>query len=147
MGPLIDMGGKRKTRFRFFLNPYPDMACTRCPKCEAKTKQRKLPLVIHIEPQTLCVLNKTCRFCPSCELVIARRSQIDPILTEMFDQQADEINRGEYLCVGTLDRADWREGNRQRLSVSQAVGRVWEFKDHLQFEVRGGWGRSTDPRL
>ena len=37
------------TRFYFFLNPYADMAFTRCPKCEAKTKQRKLPLAVRNE--------------------------------------------------------------------------------------------------
>lgn len=139
------MSRKRKTRYRFFLNPYADMACTRCPKCEAKTRQRKLPLVIHIDPDTLCILNKTCRFCPYCELLIARRSQVDPILAGMFQQHADKINRGEYLVVGTLDRADWREGNKQRLTPSQVVDRTWIFKDQLEFEVRGGWGPADSP--
>jgi len=36
---------QERTRYRFFLNPYPDMAFTKCPKCETKTRQRKLPLV------------------------------------------------------------------------------------------------------
>ena len=47
-GSLTDRDGHR-----FFLNPYEDMAFTKCPKCEAKTKVRKFPLVIHIEPTQL----------------------------------------------------------------------------------------------
>lgn len=133
------MSSKTRTRYYFFLNPYPDMAFTRCPKCEANTKQRKFPLVIHIEPQTLCVLNKTCRFCPSCELLIARRSEIEPMLTSMFEQQRDQIERGDNLVIGTLDRADWQMGQKQQLSPSQTVDRAWVFKDQWQFEVRGGW--------
>jgi MinD superfamily P-loop ATPase len=102
----------RRTRFFFFLNPYADMAFTRCPKCEAKTKLKKLPLVIHVEPQTICVLNKTCRFCPACELVIARQSEIEPMLRAIVNDRRAVIEMGEYLVVGTLDRVDWRAGQK-----------------------------------
>ena len=131
---------KTRTRFYFFLNPYADMAFTRCPKCEAKTKVRKLPLAIHIEPQTLCVLNKTCRFCPACELVIARQSELEPLLMSMFPGDRSTIQEGDYLVIGTLDRADWRAGRHEWWSPAEALDHAWVFKDHLLFEVRGGWG-------
>ncbi len=129
------------TRFYFFLNPYADMAFTRCPKCEGKTKQRKLPLAIHIRPRTFCVLNKTCRFCPACELVIARQSEMEALLVSMFEDECSKIEQGDYVVVGTLDRADWRAGREEEWSPSEAIDRVWVFKDHWQFEVQGGWGR------
>ncbi len=47
----------KKKRHRFFLSPYMDNAFTRCPKCEGKTKLRKFPLVIHIEPRQIFLLN------------------------------------------------------------------------------------------
>ena len=56
--------GKGKPCFAFFLNPYPDQRFTRCPKCEGKTKLRKLPLLIHLQPINLMALNKSCRYCP-----------------------------------------------------------------------------------
>ncbi len=129
-----------RTRFYFFLNPYADMAFTRCPKCEDKTKQRKLPLAIHIRPRTFCVLNKTCRFCPACELVIARQSEVEPLLMLTFEDECSKIEQGDYLVVGTLDRADWRAGVKEEWSASEGIGRVWEFKDHWGFEVQRGWG-------
>ena len=46
-----------KTRHYFFLNPYDDAAFTKCPKCNTKTMARKIPFVIHIEPQQVFVLN------------------------------------------------------------------------------------------
>jgi hypothetical protein len=133
---------EHRTRFDFFLNPYEDMAFTRCPLCEAKTKQRKLPLAIHIEPRTFCVLNKTCRFCTVCELVIARRSELEPLLASMLEDEKARIESGDYLVLGTLDRADWRAGCVEQWTPAHALDRVWLFKDHKQFEIRGGWVRS-----
>src|SRR6266567_9481953 len=46
--------GKQPPRYRFFLNPYQDMRFTRCPQCDNKTRLRKLPLIIHLEP--FCIL-------------------------------------------------------------------------------------------
>ena len=50
--------GKQPPRYRFFLNPYTDMRFTRCPQCNGKTLQRKLPLVIHVDPMLMMSLNK-----------------------------------------------------------------------------------------
>ena len=53
--------GKQKPRFRFILNPYSDVRFTRCPRCQGKTKQRKLPLLIHVDPMQLIALNNDVR--------------------------------------------------------------------------------------
>jgi hypothetical protein len=138
----MSAASRHKTRFDFFLNPYDDIAFTRCPRCQAKTKLRKLPLAIHIEPTTFCMLNKTCRMCITCELVIARRSELEQLLASMVEDDGDRIKRGEYVVFGTLDRADWRAGHVERWTPAQAIDRVWLFKDHKQFETSGGWMRS-----
>ncbi len=62
--------GKQPPRYTFFFNPYTDALFTRCPKCEGKTRQKKLPLVIHIDDWGMMVLNKTCRHCPGCDLLV-----------------------------------------------------------------------------
>ena len=62
----------RDKRHYFFLNPYQDIAFTKCPKCLAKTKVRKFPLVIHIEPHQLFLLNKSCRYCIACDVRVRR---------------------------------------------------------------------------
>jgi len=48
-------------KHRFFLSPYQGMAFTKCPKCDNKTKLRKIPLAIHVEPLQLVVINKECK--------------------------------------------------------------------------------------
>ncbi len=146
-------GGKpERTRYRFFLSPYPDMAFTRCPKCETKTGQRRLPLVIHIEPRQLFILNKTCRYCERCDLLIARKADVEAMMAETFATRAPDIVGNEYLVIGTLDRADWREGAQSMLRPAEVIDRVYVFEDVWDFEVDpGGWypacSRSAAPTI
>jgi hypothetical protein len=133
-----------RTRHLFFLNPYSDVAFTKCPKCEGKTRQRKLPLVIHIEPNQMLVLNKTCRYCPSCDLVIARQSELEPLMAAAFTDRRPGVVGNEYLVVGTLDRSDWSEQTRGTGAGApkDVLQRTWVFKDQLHFRMTGGWMRA-----
>ena len=142
--------GKRqphRTRHLFFLNPYSDVAFTKCPKCEGKTRLRKLPLVIHIEPDQMLVLNKTCRYCPGCDLVIARQSELEPLMAAAFAERRPEVVGNEYLVVGTLDRSNWRAQMREPSEArapSDMLDRAWIFKDQLHFKMTGGWVRASE---
>jgi hypothetical protein len=129
-----------KPRHRFFLNSYKDCAFTKCPKCETKTKVRKFPLVIHIEPQQLFLLNKQCKYCPSCDLIIAKKQEIEPLMAAVFIQNNPKIIGNNYVVMGTVDKKDWREGDKNLLSPSEMVGCIYIFKDVWDFEViPAGW--------
>ena len=80
-------GSKLKKKHKFFLNPYSDCAFTKCPKCETKTKVRKFPLVIHIEPQQIFLLNKQCKYCPNCDLIIVKKQEIESLMTASFMEE------------------------------------------------------------
>jgi len=125
---------KPKRRHFFFLNPYEDAAFTRCPKCQSKTKVRKFPLVIHMEPRQLLLLNKTCRYCPSCDLIIAKKSEIESLMVASFEQSRPEIVGNDYLVIGVLDREDWRQGKQGKLLEGETIERMLVFKDVLKFE-------------
>ena len=126
---------------RFFLNPYEDAAFTKCPKCESKTKVRKFPLVIHIEPDQLFVLNKQCRHCLGCDLIIARRSKIESLMAAAFESRDPAIVGNEYLVVGTLPREVWRARNNKDMRPADTLDHTRIFKDVWVFEVvGGGWG-------
>jgi hypothetical protein len=124
-----------KKRHYFFLNPYEDQAFTRCPKCDGKTKVRKFPLVIHIEPRQMFLLNKQCKYCPVCDLIIGDKSDIEHLMAMSFSQVKPEILGNEYLVMGTLDRKDWREGNKNQLDPDEIWKRIYIFKDVLNFKV------------
>lgn len=128
----------KRTRYRFFMNPYADMAFTKCPKCETKTRQRKLPLVIHIEPGYMFVVNKACRYCERCDLLIARQAQVEALMAEAFATRAPEIIGNEYLAIGTMDRADWKKGTEAMILPAAVIERMYIFEDVWKFEP-GGW--------
>lgn len=132
-------------RHYFFLNPYQDAAFTKCPKCGGQTKVRKFPLVLHIEPHQLFLLNKSCRYCTACDLIIARKSELEPLMATGLEQINPQVMGNQYVTIGVLDRKDWREGKQGHLSESQTMERAHVFKDVLNFEpAYPTWG--PDPK-
>jgi hypothetical protein len=131
--------GQLTPLYNFFLNPYVDMRFTSaCPGCSGKTKQRKLPLAIVIDDWGMVVLNKTCRYCPNCELLIGHQDQIEEQLSRVVKRESlDSLN--DYFVVGTLERKDWRRGMTQPLSNDEMLAALHDFRDHLQFEPAPRW--------
>jgi Zn-finger nucleic acid-binding protein len=138
-GPRL---GKQLPRYRFFLNPYTDVRFTTCPQCQGKTSQRKLPLVIHIDPLQLVSLNKTCRYCPRCDLLIAHRDELEAWLAAAaFREHRPEIVGNDYLVLGTEDRADWLTGVRTTRSPQEAFECLHDFRDVVRFTPPQRWAR------
>lgn len=132
----------RRDGHRFFLNPYEDAAFTKCPKCESKTKVRRFPLVIHIEPSQPLVLNKQCRYCESCDLIIARRSELEDLMVAAVERRDPSIIGNEYLVVGTLPRELWRARDAADMRPVDLLDRTHIFRDVWEFELNGdGWGQ------
>jgi hypothetical protein len=132
--------GKQPPRYRFFLNPYGDVRFTTCPQCGAKTRVRKLPLVIHVDPLQLVALNKTCRYCPSCDLLIAHRDELEAWLAAFFGQRKPEVAGNDYLVVGTEERAAWRRGTRTPLTTQELLEGLHDFREVVRFEPAPRWG-------
>jgi hypothetical protein len=133
--------GKQPPRYRFFLNPYQDMRFTRCPQCDSKTLLRKLPLVIHVEPMQMLSLNKTCRYCPRCDLLIAHQDDLEHLLASFFTEQKPEVIGNDYLVIGTEDRTAWKRGMQQALTLQEALEALHDFKEVVTFKITGGWGK------
>ncbi|WPD24560.1 MAG: hypothetical protein SD837_08335 [Candidatus Electrothrix scaldis] len=129
-----------KRRHYFFLNSYEDCAFTKCPQCNAKTKVRKFPLVIHIYPQQLFLMNKICKYCVDCDLIITKQSEVEHLLAERFLEVNPEIIGNDYLVMGTLDKKDWRNRDKGGDDPVDIIGKMYVFKKHLNFELAPiGW--------
>ncbi|MFQ6036170.1 MAG: hypothetical protein ACE5NM_10060 [Sedimentisphaerales bacterium] len=128
-----------KRRHRFFLNPYEDVAFTKCPKCHTKTLVRKFPLVIHIEPAQMLILNKTCKYCTKCDLIVARKSEVEALMTACFEDKNPEIIGNEYLVMGTLEKRDWRARDTMNEDPEETIKRMFVFKDVWNFEPMSTW--------
>ena len=127
-----------KQKHYFFLNPHEDTAFTKCPKCDRKTFVRKFPLVIHIEPRQVFLLNKKCRYCTKCDLIITRKSEIEFMMATAFENKRPEIIGNDYLVMGTLDKSHWR--NRDNIGEdSEIIELMYVFKDALNFKPVPAW--------
>ena len=132
--------GNQPRRYDFFLNPYHDWRFSRCPKCDEKTRLRKLPLVIHVDPRNPVALNKSCRYCPACDLVIAHQDEIEAQLTLLFSERAPALVGNDYLVMGTMDRAIWRQSLKQPMLIRELLDHVHIFEQVLCFEPEHyGW--------
>jgi hypothetical protein len=132
--------GKLPPQYAFILNPYAEYRFTRCPGCEQKMRQRKLPLFIHVDPMNPVVLNKTCRYCPDCDLLIAHQDQIEELLAGIFAQLDPSVIGNDYLVMGTVERQAWREGVTQLKDIEEILEGFHVFKEVRTVRVQpGGW--------
>jgi hypothetical protein len=88
---------------------------------------------------TLMALNKTCRYCPYCDLLIAHQDELETILAAFFAQTNPAVVGNDYLVVGTLDRPDWQKGVKGPVSVPEILEHLHDFRQVLNFEPVGGW--------
>ncbi len=120
------------------LNPHTDYRATSCPGCKAKTRVRKIPLVIHVEGAGLLILRKTCRLCLDCETVIAHQAEIELAMKASAGQAAAATP--DYLVLGTVGPRVWRQGLSGDVRINELVRNMADFKAHLQIEsTPGGW--------
>jgi len=128
-----------KSKHYFFLNPYKDGAFTKCPRCDSKTKIRKFPLVVHVEPQQLVLLNKKCRYCTACDLIIARQSELETLMVICLEDVNPDVIGNDYLTMGVVERKDWREVSKAQMSQSELIDRMYVFKGVLDFKPIPAW--------
>ena len=127
-------------KYYFFLNPYTDSSFTRCPKCDNKTKVKKLPLAILLEKKKIIfMLNKTCKFCPYCELLIAKKRELELIIMQFLG--VEHITDKDFTVMGTQEKAVYREGVCKWLIKENPLEGVAILKNVWHFEVQHAyWG-------
>jgi hypothetical protein len=114
-------------KYSFMVNPYPEERVSRCPLCDRKTGQRKLPILIHVNPKHLIALNYTCRFCRDCDLLIAHKHQIEHYLTALFSQLDPAAIGNDYMVMGTVEKSAWKEGIKQQQSIDKLLPDTSDF--------------------
>ena len=123
--------GKLKPRYRFALNPFPDVRWSRCPNCEKLMHVRKFPLLLHLGGTTLLTLGLTCRYCTPCEFIIAHQHELELEIAIFRDQHPD-VRVDDLFVVGTVDRETWKRslGMRGGLSLEELREQTSDIKDH-----------------
>jgi len=128
---------KNPSRYYFWMNPYIDQAFTRCPKCHNKTKVKKIPLVVDAEKKALINLNMETKYCPDCDLIIAKKQVIKDFASKALEK---DIPADNCFVFGTLDNKDFRKIKNEVTYPTVLFDRVYPFKDVLKFTIQpAGW--------
>ena len=133
--------GKLPPLYRFFLNLYKGVRFSSCPQCANKTQQRKLPLFIHVSPKQPVTLNKTCRYCSNCDLLITHQDEIEDILSRLFTTLNPEMVGNDYLVIGTVERVTWKRSMQSQLPTQVTIDALHDFKEVVSFKPAWGWRR------
>ena len=110
--------------------------------------QRKVPLLIHVDPAHLIALNYTCRYCGNCDLLIAHKHEVEHLLTSLFVRYEPTAIGNDYLVLGTMDKRVWREGMKQPKAVEEARAHVHDFRtyyEELRLKQRGWYPSDQEP--
>ncbi len=126
--------GEQCPRYDFFLNTYQDTRFTICPRCQSKTRLRKFSLVVNVNPKHTAILDKQCRFCNSCDLLIVHQTQLEQRIATEFMTINPEAIGNDYQVIGTLDRAEWNQGKQDPLSVERVIAYLHDFNKVVSFE-------------
>ena len=127
-----DRMGALSPRYSFFLNPHPNERFTRCPRCQATTRVRKIPLVIHVDSVGLVLLRKTCRLCVVCEMLIAQEVEVNRVIEGLAPHAA---NPATYFVVGTLGSVTWRGGLSGSVTIEEVQQDMADFKAYMRVEI------------
>lgn len=133
--------------YNFSLNPYPDLRFWKCPDCNNKTGQRKLPLLIHIDPQNLIALGYINRYCKYCDMLIGHQHEIEHHLTDLFLKKNPDVIGNRYLIVGTVEKTVWRQNMKGDKSFDEMLDHFHYFKSFQTLRMTaGGWfPKDMDP--
>jgi hypothetical protein len=126
--------GHQPPQHNFFLNPYQDARFTRCPKCDRPTKLRKKLLLISIEKTQPVSLNKTCRYCPTCDILIAHKDELDALMETLCWQQLPHLTGNDYFVLGTLERNAMTKGQQSISSMDDLLKALHDFKQYVEYE-------------
>lgn len=137
--------GKLSPRYRFILNSHADLRCSTWPEYDGKTLVRKVPLLVAVFPGQMATINKHCRYCPHCDILIAHQDELENMLALTFEKHAPKLIGNEYLVLGTLEPAAWRKREKRGVLVAGLPDNVHDFKKRLELEyIPSHWGPADE---
>lgn len=134
--------GTLRPRYRFALNPFPEVRWSRCPRCEKLTHGRNFPLLIHLDGLGLLTLGKTCRYCTPCEFIIADQLELEEQLAIVCDERGfPEAVGNPYVVFATVQLGFWKQTLEQHgMALDDLRANAADIKEHHQlFDPRPVW--------
>jgi hypothetical protein len=101
--------------------------------------------MVHVHPHHPTLLNKHCRFCPDCDLLIVHQDELETMLVQTYQDIKPEIIGNEYLVMGTVDKSTWRRREKESLTIENIPEYLHDFKEYLGIDhTPAGWYPGED---
>ena len=68
------------------------------------------------------------------------KDEIESLLARLFQRLDTQVTGNDYLVIGTLDRAEWKQGVSGKIVLQDMIEALHDFKDVVQFGLAGRWG-------
>ena len=102
---------------------------------KTQTRQRKLQLVIHVMPHYPVSINRTCRYCPDCDLLIVHQDEREQLLASLFERYAPKVIGNDYLVISTQERDAWTQALQEPLPFGEMLNTLPGFKQYLNYDL------------
>ena len=134
--------GAKPPRYSFILNPHTNLRFSKCPQCQRQAFARKFPLVVVVQGDTGYNQGLTCKYCASCELIMAHKQDLDTQVNYYCEAYRPELLGNAYLVIGTIERSVWKKGIQTPSTVAESFEQIAPIKKYLELEYRpAGWYR------
>ncbi len=91
------------------------------------------------------MLNKHCRYCPNCDILLAHQDELEHMLALTFEERAPEVIGNNYLVMGTFDKSTWRKREKEPLTMGTLLDHLHPFKEYLKIEYTPAhWGPADE---
>lgn len=102
---------------------------------------RKVPLFIHVQLHYPTTINKHCRYCPKCDILIVHQDELEHMLALTYEKRQPEIIGNEYFVLGTLEPSSLRKRDKEAILIDNMLDYVHDFKERLEVKYTPAhWG-------
>lgn len=123
--------------YSFFLNEFTDIRFSICTNCKKRTFLRKIPLVVHLDPHYLHVINMSCKLCENCKILVINKDKIVPLIKLCMDSRKVTLEPDfKFVIMGHLDKKMWRICSKTQLEPCETLNAMYKFKQELKLEQR-----------
>lgn len=122
--------GTLRPRYRFALNPFPEVRWSRCPRCDKLMHARKFALLIAFSDFNFLTLGKTCRYCTPCEFIIVHQHEIEDEIAILRAQRPGKA-KGDWFVLGTVERKTWERSLHEPMTLDTLREHTSDIKHPL----------------
>ena len=113
---------------------------SRCPMCSGTTASRQFSLLIAVKGSEPILLGNRCRYCRTCNLIIADEAKLVALLASVLEEMDPAALGNEYFVLPAANLSSLPEDILQPPTCTETFERLAKLQPHSGVEHRpAGW--------